>query len=173
MVGSGETPIEVRTIRLDRTEGDPAVGVVAVHAAVEQEMDAGEGEDERMATSEERMMILRMVEQGKINAEEGARLLAALGNRSGGQGSAGTSSGRSSMRSGRNFRVRVTDNLTGQQKVQVNIPLALAEMGLRFVPKSAGIDVESIQQALDTGIEGRIVDVVDHEHGQRVEVFIE
>jgi hypothetical protein len=32
-----------------------------------------------MASSEERMMILRMVEEGKITPEEGARLLAAMG----------------------------------------------------------------------------------------------
>ena len=31
-----------------------------------------------MATSEERMQILKMVEEGKLSAEEGARLLAAL-----------------------------------------------------------------------------------------------
>ena len=34
-----------------------------------------------MASSEERMMILRMVEEGKITPEEGARLLAAMGER--------------------------------------------------------------------------------------------
>jgi hypothetical protein len=34
-----------------------------------------------MASSEERMMILRMVEEGKITPEEGARLLAAIGER--------------------------------------------------------------------------------------------
>ncbi len=32
-----------------------------------------------MATSEERMKILRMVQERKITAEEGAKLLAALG----------------------------------------------------------------------------------------------
>ena len=32
-----------------------------------------------MASSEERMMILRMVEEGKVTPEEGARLLAAMG----------------------------------------------------------------------------------------------
>jgi hypothetical protein len=34
-----------------------------------------------MASSEERMMILRMVEEGKITPEEGARLLSAMGER--------------------------------------------------------------------------------------------
>ena len=34
-----------------------------------------------MASSEERMMILRMVEEGKVTPEEGARLLAAMGER--------------------------------------------------------------------------------------------
>ena len=31
-----------------------------------------------MATNEERMKILRMIDEGKITAEEGARLLATL-----------------------------------------------------------------------------------------------
>ena len=31
-----------------------------------------------MATSEERLKILKMIEEGKINAEDGAKLLAAL-----------------------------------------------------------------------------------------------
>jgi hypothetical protein len=96
-------------------------------------------------------------------------LLAALGNRSDAKAPAGRTPGRS----GRVFRVRVTDNLTGRQKVNVDIPLALAEMGLRFVPKSAGIDVEAIRQMLDAGFEGRVVDVVDHEDAHRVEIFIE
>ena len=34
-----------------------------------------------MPSSEERMMILRMVEEGKVTPEEGARLLAAIGER--------------------------------------------------------------------------------------------
>jgi hypothetical protein len=39
------------------------------------------GDEEEMATTEERLTILRMIEQGKISAEEGARLLAALSSR--------------------------------------------------------------------------------------------
>ena len=31
-----------------------------------------------MATTEERMKILKMIDEGKINAEEGAKLLSAL-----------------------------------------------------------------------------------------------
>ena len=34
-----------------------------------------------MVSNEERMMILRMVEEGKVTPEEGARLLAAIGER--------------------------------------------------------------------------------------------
>jgi hypothetical protein len=43
-----------------------------------------------MASSEERMMILRMVEEGKVTPEEGARLLAAMGDREAAAEPAGT-----------------------------------------------------------------------------------
>jgi hypothetical protein len=164
-----------------------------------------------MASGEERMMILRMVEEGKITPEEGARLLAALGERQGepemagagagdaasqgdGQGAPGSAQGDSAAYSpgwggsynqafaggsgagsfsGRVFRVRVSNGMTGKQKVDVNIPLGLVDFGLRFIPKSANVDVQSIRDAIHTGMRGRIVDVQDSEKGEHVEIFIE
>jgi hypothetical protein len=55
-----------------------------------------------MTTPEERIQILRMIETGQINAEEGARLLEALE-------SAGTKAAPEIPGRGRWFRVRVTD----------------------------------------------------------------
>jgi hypothetical protein len=126
-------------------------------------------EVENMATSEERMRILRMIEQGKISAEEGARLLAAMGGPSGPRPqSPPNPSGGSRM-----FRVRVSDPLTGRQKVNVNIPVGLANIALRFVPEASGIDIDEIRQALAGGFSGRIIDVTDDDDGNHVEIFIE
>ena len=125
-----------------------------------------------MATSEERLRILRMIEEGKINAEEGAKLLAALGEsrkparkpplRGVGGGAA------------RWLRIRVTDSVTGKAKATVNLPLGLVDAGLniasQYVP---GIAFEELTAAINTGAEGKIIDVMDEEDGEHVEIFIE
>ena len=129
-----------------------------------------------MATNEERLMILSMVESGKISAEEGTRLLKALGSDEGTMIQPATTS------SARYLRIRVTDLVTGQQKVSVNVPLSVVSFGLRFVPDSVGvnladggerIDKNAIQAAIDSGLTGRIIEVEDDEDGQRVEIFLE
>ncbi|HRA68508.1 MAG TPA: hypothetical protein PL187_20955, partial [Caldilinea sp.] len=62
---------------------------------------------------------------------------------------------------------------TGKQKVTVNIPLALVDFGLRFVPASEKFNVETLRAAIHNGMTGRIVEVLDDEKGDRVEIFIE
>ena len=128
-----------------------------------------------MATPEERMQILRMIEAKQINAEEGAKLLAALGEKdkqdaSGPQPSPSTS--------GKWFRVRVTDLRSGRRKVNVNIPLGLVDIGIKMGAKFApagveGLDLNTIVAAIKTGGQGKVVDVEDEEGGEHVEVFIE
>jgi hypothetical protein len=127
-----------------------------------------------MATAEERIKILKMIEEGKISAEDGAKLLAALAEsrktpvppppgKAGGEA--------------RWFRVRITDLATGKPKVNVNIPMGLVsvgiKMGARFAP---GLDAEQMQamaDALRAGAVGKIVDVTDEEDGEHVEIFVE
>ncbi|MEZ4710420.1 MAG: hypothetical protein R3A44_24675 [Caldilineaceae bacterium] len=121
-----------------------------------------------MTTTEERMKILHMIEEGKITAEEAARLLAALDRATGAQAEAPRAG-----QSARYMRVRVTDSITGQQKVGVNVPLGLVTFGLRFVPEGAKHHVQSIQDAINAGRTGRIVDILDEHEGQRVEILIE
>jgi hypothetical protein len=127
-----------------------------------------------MATAEERMRILKMIEQGKISAEEGARLLSALSeNRRG----PNTSTPARMSGSARWLRVRVTDLMTGRSKATVQIPLALIESGMKigahFAPEVEGVDMATIMEALRSGMTGRIVDVVDDKDGEHVEIFVE
>lgn len=127
-----------------------------------------------MVSAEERMAILRMVEEGKISPEEGARLLAALGEREPAADPEPEPASRPlELNNGRQFRVRVSNAATGKQKVSINIPVGLVDMGLRFVPPNSKFDVQPIREALRTGVSGRIVDVYDEEKGDRVEIFIE
>jgi hypothetical protein len=127
-----------------------------------------------MATTEERMKILNMIREGKITAEEGAKLLSALGT---GVPKPPRFPGLKPTSEPRWFRVKVTDMVNGKTKVSVNIPLGLMEWGMQigaqFAPEVADLDFEQIKQMLQSGVEGKIVDVVDEEDGEHVEIFIE
>lgn len=126
-----------------------------------------------MATAEERMQILKMIENRQISAEEGARLLTALEEKPGTETPPPSPGTR-----GRWLRVRVTDLKSGQRKVNVNIPLSLVDVGLkmgaRFSPVGLeGLDMNQIMTAVKAGGTGKIVDVEDVEEGEHVEIYIE
>jgi hypothetical protein len=123
-----------------------------------------------MATSEERLKILRMVEEGKITAEEGAKLLAAVSEsrktvkKPTLQGAGGA----------RWLRVRVTDMVTGKAKATVNLPLRLVDAGLNIASQYApDVAFDELVEAINAGAEGKIIDVMDEEDGEHVEIFIE
>jgi len=126
-----------------------------------------------MATSEERMQILKMIEAGTISASEGAELLRALEKDKSSQPSEPLK-GASEPRW---FRVRVTDTKTGKNKVNVNIPMGLVnvgmKMGARFSPELEGMDFEEISEIIKAGGQGKVMDVIDEEEGERVEIFVE
>jgi hypothetical protein len=123
-----------------------------------------------MTTSEERMRILQMIQEGKITAEEGARLLQALGSGRPAQPSPPS-------RDPRVLRVKVTDVNTGKTKVNVNIPMGLVNVGIklgaRFTPSSANVNYDEIMEAIKTGTSGKLVDLEDVESGEHVEVWVE
>ena len=127
-----------------------------------------------MATAEERMRILKMIDEGKISAEEGARLLSALS-----ESRRGPNASLPPRQPGaaRWLRVRVTDVATGRSKATVQIPLALIESGMKigahFAPEVEGVDMPTIMEALRSGVTGKIVDVVDEKDGEHVEIFVE
>lgn len=129
-----------------------------------------------MATADERMQILKMVENKQITAEDGAKLLAALESK--GQSADADVPTPSPSTQGRWFRVRVTDLKTGRRKVNVNIPLGLVDVGLKMGAKFApagleGMDMKQIMAAIKAGGEGKVVDVEDEEDGEHVEIFVE
>ena len=117
------------------------------------------------------MVVLRMIEEGKITPEEGARLMAAIGER-GESNAAPPPPPAAALPNGRYLHVRVTNMQTGKQKVTVNVPLSIVDMGLRFIPQNDKFDPQTIRDAIRTGLTGPIVDVIDEEKGDRVEVTI-
>lgn len=122
-----------------------------------------------MATSEERMQILKMVAEGKISAAEGAQLLRAL--------EEGSRPKPPPPPEPRWFRVRVTDLTSGKDKVNVSIPMALVnagiKMGARFTPEIDSVNFDDVISAIRGGAHGRIVDVTDEGEGERVEIYVE
>lgn len=127
-----------------------------------------------MATTEERLQILKMIEEGKINAAEGAELLRALDTKGDKQQSQEPLKGASTPRW---FRVRVTDVTTGRNKVNINIPMGLVnvgiKMGARFAPEIEDGQLENILEAVRSGQHGKVMDITDEEDGERVEIFVE
>ncbi len=127
-----------------------------------------------MATTEERLQILKMIEEGKISAAEGAELLRALDNKGEKIQAQEPMKGASSPRW---FRVRVTDVNTGRNKVNINIPMGLVnvgiKMGARFAPEIEGQQLEGIMDAVRSGQLGKVMDITDEEDGERVEIFVE
>ena len=126
-----------------------------------------------MASSEERMKILKMIEEGKLSVEEGTKLLAALSDRRvptpprppGAPGGA------------RWLRIRVTDVRTGRSKASVQIPLALVDAGIKigahFAPEVEGVNMSNVMDAVRSGMTGKIIDVTDDEDGEHVEIYVE
>jgi hypothetical protein len=126
-----------------------------------------------MASSEERLKILQMIQDGKISPADGTKLLEALG-RGAGRMAAGGRAPAAADTEGRYMRVRVTDTFTGRSKVSVNLPLTLVSAGLGIAAKYVpGVSEVDIMHAIRSGVTGKVIDVVDEEDGDHVEIFIE
>ena len=127
-----------------------------------------------MTTVEERLKILKMIEDGKISAEEGAKLLAAL---SEGRRGPGMPTPPRPPGGPRWLRIRVTDVHSGRSKASVQIPLDLVDAGMKigahFAPEVEGVDMNNVMQAVRAGMTGKIIDVMDEEDGEHVEIYVE
>ena len=103
---------------------------------------------------DEKMQILKMVEEGKINAQEAMELMNAL---------EGNQDNIKPKNNAKWLKVRVK-TMDDKDKVNVNIPISLVDVGLRLATAYAPdlkksdsdqIDVESIIEAVQNGAEGR------------------
>src|SRR4030095_987149 len=117
-----------------------------------------------MASVEERMKILKMIEEGKLSAEEGTKLLAALSERRSPPPRVPGMPGPA-----RWLRIRVTDTRSGRSKASVQIPHALVDAGLKigahFAPEVEGVDMTNVMEALRTGMTGKISDATEEREG--------
>jgi len=122
--------------------------------------------------SEERMQVLKMVEEGKISVAEGMELLGAIER---------NQQEIVPKRDAKWLKVRVK-TMEDKTKVKVNIPLSLVDVGLKlgtaYAPqlKESGLDkinFDEIIEAVKSGAEGKIVDIEDEETQTKVEVYVE
>lgn len=120
---------------------------------------------------EEKLQILKMVEEGKISSEEGISLLQALEDTEEAYLEQGTAKW---------FKIRVFEP-EGKTKVNITIPLSLVNVGMKMANKfspefrEAGldeVDLKEVFEAIKDGASGKIVDV-ESENGQKVEIVVE
>src|SRR5260370_15724572 len=139
--------------------------------------------DEAGDRDQDRLKVLELLEQQKITAAEASELLAALGE---------GDRGRDGRRRDRNrwlaeelapasdrarwFRVRVTDQRTGQMPTNVSVPIGMVGFGLGFARRFRHIPgvehVDDLCDAVRAGRRGTIFDVAN-ESGGRVAIFID
>ena len=128
-----------------------------------------------MTSSEERMRILQMIQEGTISAEDGIRLMDSIEKSEKVTGSEEPAAEKSQM--ARFFRIRVTDSNTGKTRVNVRLPVSVVnsgiKMGARFAPGVEGLNSSELMQFIREGTIGKVVDVYDDEDGEHVEVFLE
>ena len=78
---------------------------------------------------------------------------------------------------GRWLHIRVTSLPGGEPKVSVNLPLNLVAFGLnigaRFTPELAGINLDELVDALSGEAIGPLIDVEDLDDGERVQIYID
>jgi hypothetical protein len=132
-----------------------------------------------MITSEERIKVLKMVQEGKITAEMAADLLKALDSSSKGAQDAQSKNPEGGIpgMGGKFFRVRVSDINTGKVRANIRLPLGMVNaglrMGMKFSPEVEGLDAERLVEALADGKTGKIVDAYDDQDDEHSEVYIE
>ncbi len=136
-----------------------------------------------MASIEERMKILMMIQEGKITAQEGARLIEALDDHPRERATSNlppNPAGDAQTMPGykpRYMRVMITDTDSGKLRVNVRLPVSLIDsgmkMGARFTPEVEGLDPETLNEWLNNGEVGQVLDIFDEKDGEHIEVFLE
>ncbi|MBX6350038.1 MAG: hypothetical protein IRZ11_00830 [Clostridia bacterium] len=120
---------------------------------------------------DERLRILNMVAEGKVTAEEAAKLLDALAPRPQPARAAAAKGGAPS----RWLRIRVS---SGEERVSVNVPLRLLDAVKGFLPQGgisiggAMIDLDEILDLVREGMDGKLVEVKGAD-GEEVEIYVE
>lgn len=128
-----------------------------------------------MSIKNEKKQILDMVKENKITPEQGVELLDALGE----SNDTISLSNNTPKGNGNKFlRIKVDE---ADEKVNINVPIALVGVALKLAEKYVkpedrgslkGIDINEIVELIESGAEGKILDVKSSD-GTTVEIFID
>ncbi|MFA5033552.1 MAG: hypothetical protein WC614_11105 [bacterium] len=127
---------------------------------------------------EERIRILKMLENGKINADEADKLLQSIDKKI-----KTVDMPRKPIftkGSGKKLKIRLESNEDGSKKVNISIPLSLAKLVSGFIPKeqqrtmeAQGIDLNTILGHIDE-LEATGEDLVNVESdNEKIRIYIE
>ena len=170
----GETPEE--RFRNAREYGFEGVEVGTLRSEAERQEIKGLSQEIRTTSreirtmSEERLKILRMLEERKVTTEEAVELIEAVEGRA-------SADSRPTKGKAEFLRVRIWED--DEEKIKINLPLALAHVALHAIPTQArervlsqGIDLEQILQGLADDLQPvTLVEIQDE--GDRIEVVLE
>jgi hypothetical protein len=136
-----------------------------------------------MPTAEERLKILKMVQDGKLTPEEASQLLEALEVQTSENVDAKPASKDDSAVAGAGtvepkwVRVKVMDLDNQRPRLDLRLPVSLVTAGIKFgkhfSPEMEGIAPDEIFNLLKEGEPGQIADIQDEKDGERVEVYLE
>ncbi len=131
-----------------------------------------------MAQEADRLMILELLEKGKITSEEAAKLLASLN--TGDRMDTATTVDPSVENNDRPrqahwMRIRVTEASTGKRKFNLLLPIFFMKFGISFTGRRVKTDEERVgleagREFFKNAVKGKFVDVSDPEDDERVEI---
>ncbi|MFW5998774.1 MAG: SHOCT-like domain-containing protein [Bacillota bacterium] len=115
--------------------------------------------------SEERVRILKMLEEGKIGVDEAENLLQSLNNRP-----------KKTESQNKVKFIKIVVEEGNEEKVNISVPISLAKSLLKFIPKSARESLDeneiNIQEIIDAveNVDGpsTLVDINDNEDHVKV-----
>jgi hypothetical protein len=125
-----------------------------------------------MTTNEERIKILSMLQEGKIDASEAARLLQALD-----ESAKPAAEEARAAKKPRFLHVKVTRVMDGKSIADIRVPISVVNAGMRmgakFSPHIAGMDPDMLAELLKSDEPSQIIDVTDDEDGEHVQIYLE
>lgn len=126
----------------------------------------------RSELDNERFMILQMIQDGTVSTDEGIRLLEAMDRFERIEKTKTVPDPPAPVKPSRSVNIQVT-NSKGVREVDLNLPVALVDVGLNVISKVAGdriAEVPNIRKIAESGFTGKLLDI---NHGSdRIEISI-
>lgn len=115
-----------------------------------------------MALNKEQIQVLEMLSAGKINVAESVKLLEAI-----------EAAEQSRVRKSQKVLVKISEQ--GKETTNLKIPVNLAGMFWRFIPKDlqVQIDIDLILAQIEAGAVGQLIEVEQKDSDRRIEISLE